>query len=676
MNKTPASWPTLYPLQIGQLTSARMVEWVITTSFILLLVHSLWALTVGWWNPLVDLHHFRQTQTAISSYYLLQGGSWLAYETPVLGAPWSIPFEFPLYQWSVAAIAYLFNTPLDQTGRFVSIVYFYLSLLCVYLLLRQYQISRNHCLMILSLLLVSPLYLFWSRTFLIESTALFFGLLYLYFVVKALSNRKLIYFFLAAVAGVLAGLAKVTTFIGIGYLAATVVFHQWYVNHKGHSLKETFRTYLLPFFSFAVVPLSIASIWVKFTDAVKSENPLADFILSSTLKPWNFGSLEQRFSAELWVDTIANRIIPDLFGHVAWLIILCGLLVWGFARRLPEAKFASVLIAAFLLVLLTFTNLHIKHYLYSYANGMFLICAMGILLVSQLKSGKNGVYIGLISFVALIISSFHFYSGHYLEQHQKRDLSHVPVVNVANIVKTFTNPQDVILIYGYNWNSAIAYYSERRAIMDNVLRPIESEEMQKALENIKPQAIGAVLFCLESMALSDISVSNLRKLGFQESPAYNGPLCDVYLPQNKVTSTHFLEKNDWGGQGKWSYKEQKDIQKNQSETIYTLSSFSEKDANVSLLESAIFPLANLKVISVPILVGSSSGIEIAVVDAATQKVLVSLDTGRLGAAWFNWHILGEQLPGNGGAKLIIKDTGTLADEWVTIAPPKFVYIQQ
>ena len=70
--------------------------------FIISYIYSLWSLSIGWTNPILDQHGFRQTQTAISTYYLLQGSPWLAYETTVLGFPWSIPMEFPLYQWLVA----------------------------------------------------------------------------------------------------------------------------------------------------------------------------------------------------------------------------------------------------------------------------------------------------------------------------------------------------------------------------------------------------------------------------------------------------------------------------------------------------------------------------------------------------------------------------------------------
>jgi len=52
-------------------------------------------LAMRWPLPLLGMHSFRQTYTAITAYWLMQGSPWFHYETPVLGAPWSIPYEFP-----------------------------------------------------------------------------------------------------------------------------------------------------------------------------------------------------------------------------------------------------------------------------------------------------------------------------------------------------------------------------------------------------------------------------------------------------------------------------------------------------------------------------------------------------------------------------------------------------
>ena len=61
----------------------------------------------------------------------------LDYITPVLGPPWSIPFEFPLYQWLAGGFHALTGYPLDQSGRLVSLVFFYLCLVPWFLLFRR-----------------------------------------------------------------------------------------------------------------------------------------------------------------------------------------------------------------------------------------------------------------------------------------------------------------------------------------------------------------------------------------------------------------------------------------------------------------------------------------------------------------------------------------------------------
>ena len=117
-------------------------EKILLLIFAACLIHSFWGISRGWNNPLIDAHAFRQTQTAISVFYLLKGSPWLAYETPVLGVPWSIPMEFPLYQGIVAILVKLLQTPIDQTGRFVSAFFFYLSLIPIYVILSYLQVAR------------------------------------------------------------------------------------------------------------------------------------------------------------------------------------------------------------------------------------------------------------------------------------------------------------------------------------------------------------------------------------------------------------------------------------------------------------------------------------------------------------------------------------------------------
>ena len=98
---------------------------------------------VGWNNNNLPGVEFRQAQTAISAHFIqVENNFSPAYPTPVLGKPWSIPMEFPLYQWSVVVLSNATGLPLIQAARTISLLCLYLSLPAVWLLLRRLQWSR------------------------------------------------------------------------------------------------------------------------------------------------------------------------------------------------------------------------------------------------------------------------------------------------------------------------------------------------------------------------------------------------------------------------------------------------------------------------------------------------------------------------------------------------------
>ena len=165
--------------------------------FIVCFIINIGLVTVGWKHSLSDFHGFRQSQVAISIYYLLKDGFTLNYQTPVLGAPWSIPLEFPTYQFLVASLVKIFGFQIETTGRFVSLVFFYLCITTVLLILKELGIEHNKRLLSASLILISPVYIFWSRTTLIESTALALSLLYIYFLILAIDGSKKTWLMLA-----------------------------------------------------------------------------------------------------------------------------------------------------------------------------------------------------------------------------------------------------------------------------------------------------------------------------------------------------------------------------------------------------------------------------------------------------------------------------------------------
>ena len=137
-------------------------DWVIAVAFAAALVWSLAMASRGWSHAISDDHGWRQTQTAISAYFIQQGGPWLAYETPVLGPPWALPHEFPVYQLVVAGLSRTTGLQLEAAGRTVSLAFFYASLGVAFLLLAELGLRRMHRLLVIALWLPSPVYLFWS----------------------------------------------------------------------------------------------------------------------------------------------------------------------------------------------------------------------------------------------------------------------------------------------------------------------------------------------------------------------------------------------------------------------------------------------------------------------------------------------------------------------------------
>ena len=85
----------------------------------------------------LDYHSFRQTQTALTAYWFIREGYKLVYETPVAGYPWQIPFEFPIYQYVVAAISQTLGLPVTAVGRLVSFGFLLLCLPVVWAINRR-----------------------------------------------------------------------------------------------------------------------------------------------------------------------------------------------------------------------------------------------------------------------------------------------------------------------------------------------------------------------------------------------------------------------------------------------------------------------------------------------------------------------------------------------------------
>jgi hypothetical protein len=259
-------------------------------------------------QPILEQHSFRQTQTAITSYYLEKDGFRFDYETPVVGEPWSIPFEFPLYQEIVALTAKFTALPLTQAGRLWGLIFTVLTCIPLYSILKKLNIKVSAIYLCLALFLSSPLYLFWSGTFMIEGAALFFTIYFLYFsLLIILREWKNINFFTLSCFLLLGLLQKVTTSLPVllFFIIILTLFSIRPVDFQNNKLS------VLKILLAIVIPLFIAYSWVMYSDLIKVNNLIGMEFTSDNLRGWNYGNFDQILSQSFWIDMVYERNIKQ-----------------------------------------------------------------------------------------------------------------------------------------------------------------------------------------------------------------------------------------------------------------------------------------------------------------------------------------------------------------------------
>jgi len=197
--------------------------------------------------------------------------------------------EFPLYQWTVAVVSKVTNWSITKAGRAVSIACFYMSLPAIFLLLRRWNQAVAWRWLILSIVVTCPLYIFYTRAFLIETMALMFSLWFWVAFERAVSARSRIWLVAAAVFDVGAGLVKITTFI-LYLLPAGI----WAARRLWHAPRAERKREFIWMALAVILPFSLSVWWVYQADAIKALNPLAAFLNSDNLSDFNFGTWQMR----------------------------------------------------------------------------------------------------------------------------------------------------------------------------------------------------------------------------------------------------------------------------------------------------------------------------------------------------------------------------------------------
>lgn len=485
------------------------------------------AVFYAWQLPL-EQYSFRQTQTALSAFWLARDGFSFAYETPVVGAPWSIPFEFPLYQYLVAVIANATGVELVAVGRLLSFAFLLGCLWPINSICKMTGVSRTGFYVFVALLFSSPIYLFWGRTFMMETAAVFFAVMAIkYFLVFVQGAQLKAAFFFIVFIG-LSVLQKATT--GLPVLAVLAFVYLFCEIAKA---PKFYNVITLKNVGWALVlfgvPLLVGAAWTHYTDIVKSNNPFGTQITSSALTAWNWGSLSQRFDYSFYRIVFWDRIFSqNLAGLFGLSIILAGL-IFAVNKLIRRVIFVSIVLA--IAPLLIFSNLHLIHLYYQSANVIFFIFALAVALTDGLLGARSKPLLGAVLCGLLGSNYLMFWHGYYQDITRVYDANNLDVA-VAAALKKGVPEKDAFMAYGLDWSSTLSFLAERKSFTVPDWFKEYSHVIETPEKYLGGKSLGAVVLCQGSGGPTPrklIELSNLR--GWQAGKVVG---CYITMPANTL----------------------------------------------------------------------------------------------------------------------------------------------
>jgi hypothetical protein len=493
-------------------------------------------------QPILEFHGFRQTQTAITSYWMVHEGWRFDYQTPVGGYPWSIPFEFPIYQSIVALVAYLGNFPLDPVGRFVSLLFLFATPLPAFSISRRLSLPSEVPWVFSALLWSSPLYLFWGRTFMIETTATFLTFAAIPYAIDLMDEmpqwRSAVLFQLWMTLGML---QKITTALPVmavlGLLIAVMHF-------KTFGLRWLSWQRIICLSLAFVVPLVIAGLWSYYTDIVREQNVLGAEMTSNALMAWNFGTLHQRLDLNVFMTVVWDRVFRMNLGGAIGLLTLAIALLVGQCRTKLILLISVIL---FLVPIEVFINLNLVHDYYQTASSLFIIGGLSIAIVDLSQKVRLNKRLAILVVAwAFVILNLCVYKQTYwvlVDNLQKNvNTSANRTLLVSNILKKYTSPDSAIVVFGMDWNSEIAYYSERKALVvpswvDRAGwhgKSAWQEEYYEIWQNPEPyldnMTLDAIVFCEEDGIHFSTEEILHNQLIFRQPKLFKVSDCYIWLP--------------------------------------------------------------------------------------------------------------------------------------------------
>lgn len=490
--------------------------------------------TENWESAALPGNTFRQTQTGQTTRFIIADQNYsLAYPTPILGRPWAIPMEFPLYQWMVAALHQSTELSLVASARTISLLSLYCSFPAFWLLLAGSNIPRSRATWLMIPIVLSPVSTFYGRAFLIETTALSLAVWFVVSFCQLLRRPNLYWWLATSLLGALVGATKATTLIPA---AIGCIFIAAYTLWRSRANKPEVRRLLQWGGTSALIPFGITWAWTHFADTVKAANPIGQFLQSDNLVSFNFGDsfLADRFTLSRWQE------LSDKWDHSLapwWLIVAIPIVAVLVSKK--NRGLSLLCCGVFFGTQLLLPNLYSIHDYYFVAiTGVWgLSCAFLLAdLMERTPAGAITAISVLIGISGLQIKTF--------------DRSYAPAIQVGspgddltNQLLRLTEEDEVIIVAGSEWNSFIPYFSERRALMLPFGIENDPDLRESAFSQLKRTEVAALVLTHKSRNNAGLIDAAVAHFGIVSDPLLKLDYADVFFTETVMAELLPTEGN-------------------------------------------------------------------------------------------------------------------------------------
>jgi hypothetical protein len=419
-----------------------------------------WCLAFTAPDPLF-LAPFRESQTAISADWLVRepAGGMLAYQTPVLGPPWRLPLEFPLFQqlcaWGAAA-----GLGVATSGRLLSLICWIGCLAVLWKLLPTWGLPEKRRVPALALIAAAPLHTAYSVSLLIESMALLGALAHLWTFWRYSEAGGLKWWTATVVSGTMVSLVKITTWLPAGALTGALTL--WCGWNALKTPERALRLRRCAWMAAAgILVLAAGLAWSKWCAGIREHNRLSAALFSEGgQKLWIFGNLRDRLSPKFNALLLLKHAVL-LFGPAG---IFVPWILWRGAG--PEAEPAgrvAVLVpfSAYFAHAYGLFPLHLRHDYYLFGSGVFLIAAVAAALASiESRAGAPAWtrWAGPILAGSMVLTG----TAHVLLRRGYRDVAADAALKAARAV----SGGGALLTFGLDWSPRVPFAAGRKALME------------------------------------------------------------------------------------------------------------------------------------------------------------------------------------------------------------------